>query len=208
MPQPPRRWISPEEYLALEDQAAFKSEYFDGDIVAMAGGSLEHNSISSNVLYELRNQMGASPCRVVGSDQRLKISPTGLYTYPDAVVVCGKPETDGIALLNPTLIVEVLSDSTEAYDRDDKFAHYRTLTSLQDYVLVASRKPQIERYSRIATGRGDWMLSSCSDPDGVIELPSIRSRLRLAQVYEDVTFPPVESNTRRGPGITRTFEVS
>ncbi|MGV3721563.1 MAG: Uma2 family endonuclease [Actinomycetota bacterium] len=208
MSEPARRWISAEEYLALEEQAEHRSEYFDGEIFAMAGGTLEHNLISSNVLYELRNQMGAPPCLALTSDQRLKVSQTGLYTYPDAVVVCGRPELDGIALLNPTLIVEVLSDSTEAYDRDDKFGHYRTLASLREYVLVASRKPQIERYTRSAVGGDDWILSSCSDPEGVLELPSIGSRLRLPQVYQDVEFPPAESGKRRGPRTSSGLEVN
>lgn len=208
MSEPARRWISPEDYLAHEEQADYKSEYFDGEVFAMAGGTLEHNLISSNVLYELRNQMGLPPCIALTSDQRLKVSETGLYTYPDAVVVCGEPKLDGIALLNPTLIVEVLSDSTEAYDRGDKFGHYRTLSSLREYVLVAAHKPQIERYTRSAVGGSDWILSSCSDPRGEVELPSIHSRLRLPQVYQGVQFPPAESGKRRGPETTGGLEIS
>src|SRR5258708_5764829 len=127
MAEPARRWVSVEEYLALEEAADHKSEYFDGQIFAMAGGEPEHNLISGNVLGELRSQLEAGPCRVYPSDQRVKNLDTGLYTYPDVTVVCEEPlfeETAPRTLLNPTLIVEVLSESTEAYDRGGKFAHY------------------------------------------------------------------------------------
>src|SRR5437763_16821511 len=128
MIEPARRWISVEEYLALEEQADTRNEYFDGEIFAMAGATLEHNVICANLIRELGNQLEESPGRVCTSDQRVKIEDTGLYTYPDITVVCGEPrfEDQGRRTVrNPTLIVEVLSESTEAYDRGDKFAHYQ-----------------------------------------------------------------------------------
>src|SRR5438067_352701 len=136
-----RAWTSAEEYLELEETADYKSEYFDGEVFAMAGGTPEHNLIAANLIGELRNQLEETPCRVYPSDQRVKIPDTGLYTYPDVTVVCADPqfeEPDRRAMLNPTLIVEVLSETTEAYDRGDKFAHYRRLSSLREYVMVAS----------------------------------------------------------------------
>lgn len=136
----PKPCLSPEDYLALERSAEFKSEYFDGQIFAMAGASESHNIITLNVGSEIRQQLKKCPCTVYVSDMRVKVGPTGLFTYPDVVVVCGQAQFDDShldTLLNPTLIVEVLSDSTEAYDRGRKFEHYCKLESLAEYVLIA-----------------------------------------------------------------------
>jgi Uma2 family endonuclease len=176
--QPARRWVSVEEYLALEERADFKSEYFNGEIFATAGGTPEHSLIAANVVWELGVQLESGPCRVHTSDQRVNIPDTGLYTYPDITVVCDKAEFEGPgrrALLNPTLIVEMLSESTEAYDRGGEFAHYRRLASLREYVLVASDRRRIERYTRQGS---EWVLGECSDPDGSLDLPSIGCVLR------------------------------
>ena len=134
-----QKHYTPEEYLALERQAQYKSEYYAGEIFAMAGASRWHNLIVTNVLRELSLQLKGRPCTTYPSAMRVKISPTGLYTYPDVTVVCGAArfeDTQQDTLLNPTLIVEVLSESTEAYDRGGKFAHYRKLNSLLEYVLI------------------------------------------------------------------------
>jgi len=125
--------VNPEEYLRLERQAEYKSEYLNGEIFAMSGASREHNLIAGNIVAELNQQLRAKPCEVYPSDMRLKVTATGLYTYPDVMVVCGEPKFEDKyvdTLLNPTLIVEVLSQSTERYDRIAKTSYYRTLDSL------------------------------------------------------------------------------
>src|SRR5262245_46847116 len=129
--------VTPEQYLVLERKADFKSEYLNGYIIAMAGASREHNLIAGNLHGELRSQLKGRPCETYVSDMRVFIDRTGLYTYPDIVAVCGEArfQDDGVdTLLNPTVIVEVLSDSTERYDRGRKFGHYRQLPSLREYV--------------------------------------------------------------------------
>src|SRR5437867_12261501 len=132
--------LSPEEYLSLDRKSEVRSEYFDGDMVAMSGGSREHNLIVTNLVRELSLHLKGRPCEVYPSNMRVKISATGLYTYPDVVVVCSDPQFEDESvdtLINPTLIAEVLSDSTEAYDRGAKFAHYRKIDSLLEYLLVS-----------------------------------------------------------------------
>ncbi len=178
---------TPEEYLALERQAQCKSEYYAGEIFAMAGASRWHNLIVANVVGELRAQLKGRPCTTYPSDMRVKVSATGLYTYPDVIVVCGEAEFEDNqqdTLLNPTLIVEVLSDSTEAYDRGGKFAHYRKLPSLMEYVLIAQTKPHIEHYVRQPDNR--WLLSEADSLSDTVHLPSIDCRLALAEVYDKV----------------------
>lgn len=143
--------ISPEEYLRRERASDERHEYFAGRIYAMSGASREHSMICSNTLGSLWNQLRGKPCEVHSSDLRVQVSDTGLYTYPDLSVVCGKKlfaDEHVDTLLNPKIVIEVLSPSTEAYDRGDKFAHYRTLDSLTDYLLIAQDKPRIEHYRR------------------------------------------------------------
>jgi Uma2 family endonuclease len=186
-----RQRLAEAEYLEIERSAEFKSEFFAGEMFAMAGGSPTHNLIAGNVVRELGNQLKRRPCRVFPSNQRVKVSETGLYTYPDVTVVCGELRVDDErrdTLLNPTLIVEVLSESTEAYDRGDKFGHYRRLESLQEYVMIAQDRPRIERYTRRAESH-EWLLLEVSDPRGVVVLPSVGCELALAEVYDKVEFP-------------------
>lgn len=178
---------TPEEYLARERQAEYKSEYYAGDIFAMAGASRWHNLIVANVIRELSLQLKGRPCTTYPSDMRVKISPTGLYTYPDVTVVCGEAQfedTQQDTLVNPTLIVEVLSESTEAYDRGGKFAHYRKLDSLLEYVLIAQTKPHIEHYVRQPDNR--WLLAEADSVHDTMHLPSIDCQLALAEVYDKV----------------------
>lgn len=180
---------TPEEYLALERKAEYKSEYLEGQIYAMTGASREHNLIAGNVFREFGTQLRGRPCEVYTSDMRVKVSPTGLYTYPDVVAVCGEPRFEDAhvdTLLNPTLIVEVLSDSTEAYDRGKKSAHYRRLESLAEYVLIAQDRMHVERYAR---QREQWVLTEVSEPDGVLVLDSLGCTLRLQDIYERIEFP-------------------
>jgi len=184
-----QRRYSPEEYLALERQAAHKSEYVNGFIFAMAGASREHNLIAGNVFGELRNQFKGRPCEPYMSDMRVKVSATGLYTYPDVVAVCGErrfEDAEVDTLLNPTVLVEVLSASTEAYDRGDKFSHYLRLESLQEYVMIAQDKVRVEHYLR---QEDDWRFTVIDDRDGTLSLPSIGCELSLREIYDRVEFP-------------------
>jgi Uma2 family endonuclease len=188
-----RTRVTPEQYLALERKAAFKSEYLDGHIMTMTGASRPHNLITANLIGEIRTQLRDRPCEVYGSDMRVYIDATGLYTYPDVVAVCGEPllldgELD--TLLNPTMIVEVLSPSTEAYDRGRKFAHYRRLASLQEYVLVAQERVFVERYTRQGD---DWLLTEWSHLDDVLRLTSIDCNVALSEIYAKVPFPTGEA---------------
>ncbi len=179
--------LTPEDYLAIERSAEFKSEYFDGEIFAMAGASRAHNSIVLNTGSEIRQHLKNRPCKAYVNDMRVKVSPTGLYTYPDVVVVCGKEQFEDThldTLLNPTVIIEVLSDSTEAYDRGRKFEHYRHLDSLVEYVLIAQQRPHVESYRR----RPDqhWLFTECSGLDATLQLQSIDCDLALAEIYAKV----------------------
>ena len=183
----PKPRLTPEDYLALERSADFKSEYFNGEIFAMTGASESHNLIVINTIRELSIQLKKRPCKVYANDMRVKVDPTGLYTYPDVVVTCGKAQFDDThldTLLNPVLIVEILSDSTEAYDRGRKFEHYRKLGSLVEYVLIAQNRPHIESYRRQADQQ--WLLRECSELDGTLRLLSIDCDLALAEVYDKV----------------------
>jgi Uma2 family endonuclease len=194
MSEPARHWISVSEYLYQEERAEVKSEYFNGEVFAMAGGTSEHNLIAANLLRELGNQLAERPCLVYGSDQQVKVGETGLHTYPDITAVCAAPEFEDnkkLRLLNPTLIIEVLSPSTAAYDRGDKFAHYQCIPSLQEYVLVASDKRRIERFSR-REGGDEWLLKICYETGASVDLPSIRCSLDLDRVYLKVELPEGE----------------
>jgi len=178
---------TPEEYLALERRAPCKSEYYAGEISALAGASRWHNLIVANVIGESRSQLKGRPATVYPSTMRLKVNSTGLYTYPDVAVVCGEPQFEDAqqdTLLNPTLIVEVLAESTEAYDRGGKFAHYRKLDSLLGYVLIAQAKPHIEHHARQPDNR--WLLEEADTLSATLYLPSIDCRLSLAEVYDKV----------------------
>ena len=193
--------ITPEEYLALERVAEYKSEFFNGEIFSMAGASFAHNQITANLIVYLHAQLRGSSCLAIPGDQRLKVSQTGLYTYPDLLVVCGPRQFDDLlkdTLLNPTLVLEILSPSTEAYDRGVKFAHYRSIETLKEYVLVAQDRPRIERHVR--GPEESWIYYESSGLEAVVEFASIPARLALADVYEEVDFPtalslrpPVES---------------
>lgn len=183
------QFITAADYLALERQAETKSEYLNGRIYAMSGASEEHNTIVFNLARRIGNQLDKKPCRGYVNDMRVKVSPTGLYTYPDVVVVCGEPRFEdqhADTLLNPTVIIEVLSDSTEGYDRGEKFAHYRALPSLSDYLLVAQDQPRIEHYQRQPDGR--WLYSAADGLEAQVEIANIGCVLHLAEVYERVAF--------------------
>jgi Uma2 family endonuclease len=181
--------ISPLEYLARERAADRKSEYFQGQVFAMAGASPNHNRIVRNVLTHLDAQLRGGPCEIFPSDLRLSC-PSGLMTYPDCQVICGPLEykigTDD-TVTNPKVIVEVLSKSTESYDRGQKFAFYREIPTFQEYVLVAWQAPLIERFHRQSDS--GWLLTEAKGINAVLNLPVIGCTLVLAEVFRGVEFP-------------------
>ncbi len=182
-------FITAEEYLAREREAEFKSEYLNGEIFAMAGASRPHNLIAGNIYAKLHAQLEHRSCNVYPSDMRLKVSSSGLYTYPDVMVVCGEEHFDDNeedTLLNPILIVEVLSKSTERQVRGAKFEHYSKLASLQEYLLVAQNHPRLELFTKQSAGR--WLLAEFESLDEVAKLTSINCELALKDVYLKVDF--------------------
>jgi Uma2 family endonuclease len=186
------RYYTVEEYLELEATAQVKHEYLDGRIYAMTGGTLNHARLVGNVHGGLRAQLRGRPCEAFMSDVMVRIDATGLHTYPDVSALCGKPRTEragDLILLNPSVLVEVLSPSTERYDRGDKFLHYRQISSLREYVLVSQEWMHLERFSRPADG-AEWGFADARGPDGEIALPSIGAVLHLREVYERVDVPP------------------
>lgn len=183
----PKQAMTEAEYIAYELTSTRKHEYYRGEVYAMAGGTEFHNLVAGNTYAALHVQLRRRPCRVYNSDQRLKIVSTGLYTYPDLTIVCGETqflEPSRLTLINPTVLIEVLSASTERYDRGMKFQHYRTIVSLQEYVLIAQDEHRIEHYSRQAGGL--WVLHEALGLAAMLELGSINCTLSLADVYEKV----------------------
>jgi Uma2 family endonuclease len=184
-PAEKRIWTA-QEYLAWERLQPTKHEFFQGEIFAMAGATREHNLIVLNIGAELRNALRKKPCEVYPSDMRSNITTTGLYTYPDAIVVCGKPEfVDDThdTLLNPKVVVEVLSESSESYDRGKKFEQYRSIASLAEYVLVAQDHVLVEHFSRQPDG--SWLLREAR-AGGRIVLPSIDCTIEVDEIYLNV----------------------
>ena len=190
----PERYWTPAEYLAFErEQEEAKHEYLDGSIIpmvetirGMAGASLAHNRIVSNVVIGLGIQMRGRPCDVFSGDMRLHVPATGLYTYPDIAVLCEEPQfvDDQLdVLLNPNLIIEVLSPSTEAYDRGAKFDHYRSIESLRTYLLIAQDVAHVEQFQRQENG---WLLTVAKGLESSVRLESLSCELVLAEVYDRV----------------------
>ena len=178
---------SPQEYLAIERDAQEKHEYLNGEIFALAGASEKHNLITINIAASIHAQLKGTSCRVYSSDMRLRVSATGLYTYPDVVALCGDAHFDDEqrdTLLNPSLIIEVISKSTEGYDRGEKFAHYRRLESLKEYLLVSQDRYRVEHYVRQPDNQ--WLMSELSKLEASIELPSINCSLLLSDVYDRI----------------------
>ena len=193
-----KRRLTAAEYLAIESTAEIRHEFLDGEMFAMSGGSLWHNLIKDNFCHALRNRLAGNACRVVTSDQRLKVDATGLYTYPDVLVFCGPPVMeDGVhhTLTNAILVAEVLSDSTEKYDRGIKAGHYRRLDSLQEYLLVAQDRFSVEVFARQgdrsgAAGGDAWLLSAATEREAEVRLASLGITVPLAEIYAGVEFPP------------------
>ena len=186
----PQEHHTPAEYLALEREASTRSEYLGGQIFAMAGASRQHNLITGNVVRELGARLRRTPCEVYPSDMRVKVSSTGLYTYPDVVVVaCEEPEFEDAeldTLLNPTVLVEVLSKSTADYDQGQKFEHYRTLASLREVLFVAQDSVHLVHYRRQSDDT--WILAETRDPEHRLALTSIGAEIPLTEIYAKVRF--------------------
>ena len=183
--------MTPAEYLEFERTAENRHEYFGGEIFAITGGSLNHNQINGNIFNQLKNKLKGSPYRPFANDMRVKVQKIDNYTYPDIVVVCGDIELEknkgAETLLNPVVIMEVLSHSTEAYDRGEKFQHYRSISSLQEYVLVSQYHCLVEQYVR--GDGGIWqILNPCADMEQSVSIESIGCELALSDIYDLVEF--------------------
>jgi Uma2 family endonuclease len=192
-PTQPKSFFTPEEYLEIERAAEFKSEYWNGEMFAMSGAKESHNLIVVNISGEFRQQLRSRRCKHYTNDMRVRTS-SAFYPYPDMVAFCGDPQfldDRRDTLLNPSLIVEVLSPSTERYDRGLKFEQYRQIESLREYLILASDRIHAELFTKDSTGK--WGLSEWSAPEDIVVVESMDCRLRLAEVYEKVDFPaPVE----------------
>lgn len=178
--------MTPEEYVAFERASASKHEYADGEVFAMSGGTREHSLLGANVIVALAGALRDQPCEVHGSDLRVHIPATGRYVYPDVVVVCGQPaftDENRDTLLNPKVVIEVLSDSSEAYDRGEKFEHYQTVATLTDYLLVSQKKARIEHFRRQADGA--WLLL-VAGPAKRLALQSIACEIAVDEVYRRI----------------------
>jgi len=187
-------FVSEGEYLARERLALDKSEYINGQIYAMAGASTRHVVISTNVTVSIGAGLRGKSCQPFNSDMRVRVNQTGLYTYPDLTIACPPLEFDDEqedTLLNPTAIIEVLSPSTERYDRGEKFAHFRNVASLRDYVLIAQDQMRIEHFARQSDG--SWLLRVAEAPEESVSFTSADCRLIVAEVYERVDFADMKN---------------
>ncbi|MGA9624926.1 MAG: Uma2 family endonuclease [Bryobacteraceae bacterium] len=200
----PKTFLTPEQYLEIEREAEYKSEYFQGEMFAMAGAGEAHNVLVGNLVTGLNNHLRSRPCRVYSNDMRVRVSATGLYTYPDVVVVCGERrflDERRDTLLNPSLLIEVLSPSTEAYDRGKKFEHYRSIESLREYLLVASDRVHVDLYTRQPDGR--WLLTSADRLEDSLDLQSVGCRLALLDLYEKTDLPGSQPATAEPGSVPR-----
>jgi Uma2 family endonuclease len=182
-------YVTPDEYLAAERLSESRSEYLDGVVCPMPGASLRHIQIVSNLTIELGTQLRARPCHVLPIDMKVRLPDSRKFFYPDVSVVCGEVQFHDDRkdiILNPLLVIEVLSESTEAFDRGAKFLAYQTLDSLKEYVLVAQDRPVVEQFVRQADGK--WTYTSVAGLEGSLSLPSVECTLSLSAVYDKVEF--------------------
>jgi Uma2 family endonuclease len=183
----PHPFITPEEYLEAERKAEYRSEYLDGQVYAMSGASKVHNRITTNIWRSLDDQSGDGPCQVFVIDLKVRVAVAGPYFYPDLVVVCGAPQMldrhDDV-ILNAKVVIEVLSPSTQSFDRGRKFQEYARQESLAEYLLVAQDRVQVDRHSRRPDGQ--WEVTSFTDTADLIELPAIGVYLKVADIYRRV----------------------
>jgi Uma2 family endonuclease len=196
----PQPRLTPEQYLEIERAADFRSEYYDGQMYAMSGGSYAHARLTASLIHEFGEALADGPCAVASSDLRVRVSPDGLYTYPDLSVICGAArlaDDQNDTLLNPTLLCEVLSPSTEASDRGFKFSQYRMIESFKTYMLVSQWEHRVEIFQR--QENGEWVLSEATALDGVCKLRAPNCTIPLAGIYRGVTLSarPLRAETTR-----------
>ena len=188
----PLPYYTLEQYAKLEEDAPYKSEFIAGRIYAMPGGTPTHSAVAANISGEMRNLLRRGPCRVYNSDLRVGIMPLDVETYPDVTIVCGETVVnpfDTNSIINPSVIFEVLSPSTERYDRGEKWARYQRLDSLQEYLLVSQHKARIEQYIR--QDNGTWIFTSVEGWDAAVTVHGVS--LALAEVYDKIIFPEAET---------------
>ena len=186
----PKRRYTLEEYFELDRTSEERYEYFGGEVVAMTGATLTHNRIATNVIVGLRNSPGSARCEIFPADMRIKVPKAPPYRYSDVAVVCGPPVTEVIggleALVNPHLIIEILSPSSEAYDRGAKFLAYQSIESFREYVLIAQDRPYVTHYVRQPDGH--WLRADIEGLDGEIVLSSLECVITLGDIYANVEF--------------------
>jgi Uma2 family endonuclease len=190
-------------YLEIERAAEFKSEFFDGEMFAMAGGTPEHSLIGTNIAGEFRLKLKGRSCVAYNADLRIKVDATGLLTYPDLSIICGPlqfAEGTNDTVVNPSVLVEVISDSTEAYDRGRKFVHYRQIPTLKEYLLVSQKEPRIEQFVRQPGGQ--WVLTEANGLNPTLEIPSLGIRIALSEVFANVKFAPLAPQLQPNGSIT------
>ena len=196
---PDRRHMTRDEYLAFERTSETKHEFLDGEVFAMSGASRRHNLVSLNIARRLLEQLDGKPCETYINDMRVRVQPTGLYTYPDVVVACDNPEFESSeldTLLTPTVVIEVLSESTKDYDRGGKWKHYRQIKSLRHYLLVSQDAKEVEMYTR--NDDGSWRLTDHQPPE-VILIDAIDCHLSWDDLYARVKFDPPTNQEQDAP---------
>lgn len=190
----PKRKYTIEEYIELYKNSEERFEYFDGEIFSMAGGKIDHSEIGANVLHQLRNQLAGRPCRVYGPDAAVKVPTAPPFRLPDVSVVCGQRITESVqgidALVNPLLIVEVLSETTEAYDLNKKFVAYQSIDSFQEYLVIAQKYAHVILHTK--QGNGFWLRRDVMGLDSEVHLETLNVTLTLREIYENVQFPATE----------------
>ncbi len=187
MSVPVTKTLTPAEYLEIERTAPFKSEYYGGEMFAMAGTSLEHNIIATNLIASVANFLKGKSCKILASEMRVHAPKNSLYTYPDALIFCGKPELQDKefdTLLNPSVIFEILSSSKKTYDRGDKFKLYRDIPSLSEYILISSENVGVEIFRR--QPNDNWVLSEYQSIQDSFMIEKIGYKLKLSELYDGV----------------------
>ncbi len=194
----PKHKMTMEEYIEFDKNNEGRWEYFDGEVIDMAGGSLNYNRIAKNILTALDRKLDGTPCEALPSDMRLKVPKALPYRYPDVVVVCGEPVIETVQgqelLVNPLLIIEVLSPSTEGYDYGSKFTAYQSIESFREYILIAQDRPRITQYVRQPDRQ--WLRKDIEETEGAVKLSCMDCELTFDEIYRLVNFPPVKSVIR------------
>lgn len=190
-PQNPVARCTPQEYLRREFHAVEKHQYFRDEVFSMAGGTADHSLITANAICALGNALKGRRCRVCDSNLRVRVERTMMYTYPDASVICGPVEHDPIdenltTILNPTVLIEVLSPSSEAFDRGEKFLNYAQIDSFKEYLLISQHTPRAETFTR--RDDGSWLVRVAAGLESIVRLASLSVELKLAEIYDGVAF--------------------